>query len=69
MTREHPVLDRVVIGAGPAGLGTALALGAVKDLSLGVFERGAIGQTFADWPSGQRSSRRPSPATGSARRT
>jgi putative flavoprotein involved in K+ transport len=48
------VLDTVVIGAGPAGLGTALALGAVGGLSCRVLERGTVAQTFLDWPAGQR---------------
>lgn len=48
------ILDTLVIGAGPAGLGTALALAAIDDLYFGVLERGTIGQTFLDWPSGQR---------------
>ena len=51
---EKQSIDTLVIGAGPAGLGTALALMAVGDLGLGVVERGSIGQTFRDWPSGQR---------------
>ena len=42
-------LDCLVIGAGPAGVGTALALAAVKQLSFGVLERGQVGQTFLDW--------------------
>jgi len=47
-------LDALVIGAGPAGIGTALALAAVDDLVLGVVDRGRIGQTFLDWPEQQR---------------
>jgi thioredoxin reductase len=47
------VLDALVIGAGPAGIGTALALAAVEDLTFGVLERGRIGQTFLDWPAEQ----------------
>jgi len=46
-------LDALVIGAGPAGIGTGLALAAVDDLSFGIMERGNIGQTFLDWPAGQ----------------
>lgn len=46
-------LDAVVVGAGPAGLGTALALQAVAGLAFGVVERGRIGQTFLDWPATQ----------------
>ncbi|GAA1693581.1 NAD(P)-binding domain-containing protein [Microcella alkalica] len=47
-------LDALVVGAGPAGVGTAIALGAVDDLLFGVVERGDIGQTFHDWPTHQR---------------
>jgi len=47
-------LDTLVIGSGPAGLGTALALGGVAGLSCRVCERRSVGQTFADWPAGQR---------------
>jgi len=53
----HPpaprILDALVIGAGPAGIGTALALAAVEGLTFGVLERGRIGQTFLDWPVAQ----------------
>lgn len=47
-------LDTLVIGAGPAGLGTALALRAVDNLTYAVLERGHVGQTFLDWPTEQR---------------
>lgn len=53
MAQSPKILDALVIGAGPAGIGTALALAAVEDLSFGVLERGRIGQTFLDWPEGQ----------------
>ena len=46
-------LDAIVIGAGPAGIGTGLALGAVDGLSFGIMERGGVGQTFLDWPDEQ----------------
>ena len=46
-------LDAVVIGAGPAGIGTALALRAVEGLTVGVIERGRTGQNFLDWPERQ----------------
>jgi putative flavoprotein involved in K+ transport len=46
-------LDALVVGAGPAGLGTALALDAVEGLTYGVVDAGAIGQTFLDWPEHQ----------------
>jgi putative flavoprotein involved in K+ transport len=47
------VLDTLVIGAGPAGIGTALALAAVKGLRFGVVDRGGIGETFRRWPAPQ----------------
>lgn len=50
---ERRILDTLVIGAGPAGLGTALALDGVEDLLYGVVDRGKIGQTFLDWPEQQ----------------
>lgn len=53
MAPSSPVLDALVIGAGPAGIGTALALAAVDGLTFGVLERGRIGQTFLDWPAAQ----------------
>lgn len=53
MTSPPNTLDALVIGAGPAGIGTALALAAVEDLTFGVLERGQIGQTFLDWPAEQ----------------
>lgn len=53
MTSSPPVLDALVIGAGPAGIGSALALAAVDGLTFGVLERGRIGQTFLDWPARQ----------------
>ncbi len=49
MTTSTPVLDALVVGAGPGGIGTALALAAVEGLTFGVLERGRIGQTFLDW--------------------
>ncbi|MBB1031367.1 NAD(P)-binding domain-containing protein [Dietzia sp. SLG310A2-38A2] len=53
MTSTPTVLDALVIGAGPAGIGTALALASVDGLVFGVLERGEIGQTFLDWPAEQ----------------
>ena len=53
MPQPKQTLDALVIGAGPAGIGTALALDAVEDLTFGVVERGQIGQTFLDWPERQ----------------
>lgn len=46
-------LDTLIIGAGPAGIGTALALGAIKDLIIGVVDAGSIGNTFRQWPADQ----------------
>jgi putative flavoprotein involved in K+ transport len=51
---EMRILDTLVIGAGPAGIGTALALDVVDDLLYGVIDRGRIGQTFTEWPNRQR---------------
>lgn len=53
MPTEPQILDALVVGAGPAGVGTALALAAVEHLAFGVLERGRIGQTFLDWPAEQ----------------
>lgn len=53
MASNPKTLDALVVGAGPAGIGTALALAAVEGLSFGVLERGRIGQTFLDWPEQQ----------------
>ncbi|MGE4428118.1 MAG: NAD(P)/FAD-dependent oxidoreductase [Solirubrobacteraceae bacterium] len=53
MAPSPKTLDALVVGAGPAGIGTALALSAVDDLVLGVLDRGQIGQTFLDWPEAQ----------------
>ncbi|MBP2436038.1 NAD(P)/FAD-dependent oxidoreductase [Microbacterium amylolyticum] len=50
MTSSPHPLDSLVIGAGPAGIGTALALDAVDGLAHSIVERSAIGQTFLDWP-------------------
>ncbi|MFN3708040.1 NAD(P)/FAD-dependent oxidoreductase [Microcella sp.] len=47
-------LDALIVGAGPAGVGTAIALSAIESLTLGLVERGEIGQTFRDWPARQR---------------
>lgn len=53
MRTDLQPLDALVVGAGPAGIGTALALAAIPDLTFGVLERGQIGQTFLDWPAEQ----------------
>jgi len=47
------VLDALIVGAGPAGIGTALALDAVEGLVYGIVERGEIGETFLRWPDQQ----------------
>lgn len=53
MKHSSPTLDALVVGAGPAGIGTALALDAIDGLTYGVLERGQIGQSFLDWPAAQ----------------
>ncbi|WP_130179034.1 NAD(P)/FAD-dependent oxidoreductase [Cryobacterium sp. SO1] len=50
MGENRSILDTVVVGAGPAGVGTALALQAVEGLVHGVIERGQLGETFLQWP-------------------
>lgn len=44
-------LDVVIVGAGPAGIGMALALSKVPDLAFGVLESDRIGESFRRWPS------------------
>jgi putative flavoprotein involved in K+ transport len=51
---RRQALDVLVVGAGPAGLGCALALDAVDDLRFGIVERGTVGETFRHWPTEQR---------------
>jgi len=53
MPASSPALDVLVVGAGPAGIGTALALNVVGGLTYGVLERAVVGQTFLDWPEAQ----------------
>lgn len=53
MPTTSPSLDVLVIGAGPAGIGAGLALDAVDGLTYGILERGAVGQTFLNWPTAQ----------------
>jgi thioredoxin reductase len=48
------VLDALVLGAGPAGLGTALALRLLGLRRLLVLEQGRIGDSFRRWPRGMR---------------
>ncbi|MEC5185766.1 putative flavoprotein involved in K+ transport [Cryobacterium sp. MP_3.1] len=50
MRDDRAILDTLVIGAGPAGIGTAVALQAVEGLVHGVVERGQLGETFLQWP-------------------
>ncbi|MCS6576213.1 NAD(P)-binding domain-containing protein [Curtobacterium flaccumfaciens pv. flaccumfaciens] len=56
MPAPHPTetLDALVVGAGPAGIGTGLALHAVDGLLFGVVDRGVVGDTFQRWPKHQR---------------
>lgn len=49
-----PPIDTLVVGAGPSGIGMALALSDVDELLLGVVERGQISETFRRWPARQR---------------
>lgn len=44
----------VIVGAGPAGLGVARVLRDLAVPDVWVLERGAIGQSFLDWPSDTR---------------
>ncbi|MFC6355346.1 NAD(P)/FAD-dependent oxidoreductase [Luethyella okanaganae] len=53
-SRSTHVLDTLVVGAGPAGVGIALALDAVDTLRYGLVERGTVGETFRRWPAEQR---------------
>jgi putative flavoprotein involved in K+ transport len=50
VAQDSGVLDTLVVGAGPAGIGTALALQAVPGLVHGVVERGRLGESFLQWP-------------------
>ena len=43
-------LDVVIVGAGPAGIGMALALSKVPGLDFGVLESDRIGESFRRWP-------------------
>ncbi|ODN66157.1 NAD(P)/FAD-dependent oxidoreductase [Methylophaga muralis] len=43
-------LDVLIVGAGPAGIGMALALQKIPDLKFGLVERGRIGESFRRWP-------------------
>jgi putative flavoprotein involved in K+ transport len=50
VANDRDIVDTLVIGAGPAGIGTALALQAVTGLVHGVLERGRLGESFLQWP-------------------
>ena len=43
-------LDVLIVGAGPAGIGMALALSKVPGLAFGVLESGRIGESMRRWP-------------------
>ena len=43
-------LDVVVVGAGPAGIGVAIALMNVGIENMLVLERDRVGSSFAQWP-------------------
>lgn len=42
--------DVIIVGAGPAGIGMALALGDLPGLRLAVLESGDVGESFRRWP-------------------
>lgn len=43
-------LDALIVGAGPAGIGMALALDRIPGLKYGVLESDRIGESFRRWP-------------------
>ncbi|MBK5011943.1 NAD(P)-binding domain-containing protein [Pseudomonas sp. S60] len=43
-------VDVVIVGAGPAGIGMAMALQQVRGLECEVLERGQLGESFRLWP-------------------
>lgn len=47
---EVPWVDAVIVGAGPAGIGMALALEKLVDIEYVVLEAERIGATFRRWP-------------------
>ena len=48
--REVADVDVVIVGAGPAGIGMALALDPLDGLDFRVFDAGRIGESFRRWP-------------------
>lgn len=46
--------DALVVGAGPAGLGTAIALRGMGVQRLAIIDAGTLGQSFKRWPEGMR---------------
>jgi thioredoxin reductase len=48
------ILDAAVLGAGPAGIGTGLALRGLGLSRLAVIDQGRIGESFRRWPQGMR---------------
>ena len=47
---KRKVFDVVILGAGSSGIGTAVALHELGITNYLVLEKGAIGQSFLDWP-------------------
>ena len=45
-----PSVDVVIVGAGPAGIGMALALESVPGLEYEVLESDRVGESFRRWP-------------------
>ncbi|GGJ87130.1 NAD(P)/FAD-dependent oxidoreductase [Pseudomonas matsuisoli] len=43
-------LDVLIVGAGPAGIGMALALDKQREIKYGIVEAGRIGESFRRWP-------------------
>lgn len=48
------VIDATIVGAGPAGVGMAVAANAIDGLEVSLIDAGQIGQTFHDWHPEQR---------------
>lgn len=49
-TAPTPTVDVLIAGAGPAGIGSALAVQSVEGVTFGVLEAGSVGQSYHDWP-------------------